>query len=437
MQKVKTMDEKSILKEISLLYVEDDTNIRKIYSEKLSLFVKKLYVASSGQEAYEIYTKKHPDIILTDIKMAGISGLDLAQKIRNDHDEVPIIVTSAYNTVEYLYDALHLDISGYLVKPIDNKKLFQMLSNQAKVVLAKRNEESKKHMLQAIINADSHMLAVTNMKEILFANNTFLNFFNITSVNTFSEKYDSFIDIFIVQEDVLNKEKLEPNENFMELYLKTPIANRNVILFDFNNFTPKTFHLKITPIDREKDQDIYLVSLMDISQMTIEKIELKNKVYFDPLTNIYNRNKLDEVFSYELDRAKRYKSEFSMILIDIDHFKKFNDTYGHLIGDEVLIMLSKTINKITRTTDTFARWGGEEFVMILPNTTKENAAILAEHIRKDVEKLKHRTAGSITASFGVSQYSLNDTQESLYNKCDKALYKAKELGRNRVEVYSV
>jgi diguanylate cyclase (GGDEF)-like protein len=123
-----------------------------------------------------------------------------------------------------------------------------------------------------------------------------------------------------------------------------------------------------------------------------------------------------------------------MILIDIDHFKSFNDTYGHLIGDEVLVKLAKTINKITRKTDTFGRWGGEEFIMVLPNTTKENAAIVAEHLRLDVEKIKHPIAGGITASFGVAQYEEGDNEESLYIKSDEALYKAKENGRNRVEI---
>ncbi|MBD3841231.1 MAG: diguanylate cyclase [Campylobacterales bacterium] len=429
------MNEKEYLADITLLYVEDDKPILDIYSSRLEKIVKQLYIASNGQEAYNIYMENKPDIIITDIKMSGINGLDLAHKIRDEDPNIPIIVTSAYNTVDYLTQALHLDISGYLVKPIDHKKMFSMLISQAKVILAKKNEQQRQNMLQAIINADSHMLAVTDLKEIFFANNTFINFFHLDNSKQFNEKYKTFTDIFIEHGDMLSNSKITQGENFMELYLKASVSDRNVLLFDFNNFTPKTFHIKITPIDRKNNKDIYLVTLIDISVMTIEKVELKNKVYYDALTNVYNRNKLDEVFKYELVQAQRYGSIFSMILVDIDHFKKFNDTYGHLVGDEVLVLLAKTIEKITRSTDTFARWGGEEFVIVLPNTTKENAAILAEHIRKDVEKLRHKKAGLITASFGISQFEKNDTQESMYQKCDKALYKAKENGRNRVEVY--
>jgi two-component system cell cycle response regulator len=428
------MNQNNYLNQISVLYVEDDLSTLEIYSKRFKTIFKEFYKASNAKDAYDIFVQNSPDIIITDIKMAGMDGLELAEKIRELNSDAPIIITSAYNTVNYLTQALHLDISGYLIKPINNKKLFAMLITQAKTILAKKIEQQNQKMLQAVINADSHMLVVTDLEQIFFSNNTFLNFFHLQDNSQFNKKYKRFTEIFLAHNDVLHEDKIEDEENFMELYLKTTEINRNVMLFDFNSFKPMTFHIKITPIERREKKDIYLVTLMDISMMTIEKVELKNRVYHDSLTNVYNRNKLDEVFQSELEQASEQDSYFSMILIDIDHFKSFNDTYGHLVGDEVLVILAKTIDKTTRASDTFARWGGEEFAMILPDTSKQNAALVAEHLRKDIEKLKHKTAGKITASFGVAQFEKGDTQESIYNKCDKALYRAKSNGRNRVEI---
>ena len=426
--------DKNILKEITILYVEDDLETQKLYAKNLSKKVKELYVAKDGQDGYNKYIENKPDIIITDIQMPIVTGLQMTRQIRAIDEEIPIIVTSAYNTVDLLTESLDLDISGYIVKPMNNDKFFSMIENRAKLIISKKEEKSKNQMLQAIINADTHLLAVTDLEEVIYANNTFLNLFNINDIETFNSKYNEFIDIFMEQDDFVHKGLLKDDENFMELMLRTQATKRNVMIFDFNKFTPKSFHFNLTPINRKNGKDIYLATLIDISLMTLEKVEMQNKVYYDNLTNIYNRNKIDEEFEKEISMAKRHNETFSMILIDIDHFKNFNDTYGHLIGDEVLIILAKTIDKMTRTTDTFARWGGEEFVMILPKTTKENAAIVAEHLRADVEKIIHKTAGSVTASFGISQYELGDTEKSMYEKCDEALYRAKENGRNRVEI---
>ena len=163
-------------------------------------------------------------------------------------------------------------------------------------------------------------------------------------------------------------------------------------------------------------------------------LRMKKRADIDSLTGIYNRNKFDRVFRYELIRNERYKRELSLAIIDIDHFKIFNDTYGHLIGDEVLIMLVRSLEKHIRDTDIFARWGGEEFVILFPETNSETAREICEKLRVQIELLQHPKAGGINASFGVSSYKKRDTQERMFKRCDDALYEAKESGRNRVVV---
>ena len=162
--------------------------------------------------------------------------------------------------------------------------------------------------------------------------------------------------------------------------------------------------------------------------------ELKHLATTDPLTSIYNRRKFNEVLSYELRRDERYPSGLSLILCDLDNFKSINDKYGHNTGDEVLKSFSKMVKSLIRSSDTFARWGGGEFVLLLPETGFETATQIAEKIRQETENSLFSDTCRITASFGVTQFLEGDTETVLINRADEALYKAKTNGRNRLEV---
>lgn len=181
----------------------------------------------------------------------------------------------------------------------------------------------------------------------------------------------------------------------------------------------------------QEEVDKKLQELLEKEQINAT---LTNKAYIDNLTGSYNRYKFEEVFNYELEQFRRYNHSFCIAMIDIDHFKKFNDTYGHLIGDEVLIMLANESKKTVRTTDTFARWGGEEFLILFSETTLEDSKLGANKLRKNISELEHKIAGHITASFGVSQIKKDDTLDDILQRCDDALYRAKDNGRNRVEI---
>ena len=177
-----------------------------------------------------------------------------------------------------------------------------------------------------------------------------------------------------------------------------------------------------------------LITSRDVTKDKLAQLVTEKKAYIDTLTQVYNRNKFDEIFEWELKDTKRYKNSLSIAIIDIDKFKDFNDTFGHLIGDEVLINMAQTIDKNLRETDTFARWGGEEFVILFKHTTFESARFVAEKLKDKIEENTHPVAGKITASFGITQYKGGDTLETMFKRCDDALYKAKRNGRNRVEV---
>jgi diguanylate cyclase (GGDEF)-like protein/PAS domain S-box-containing protein len=172
----------------------------------------------------------------------------------------------------------------------------------------------------------------------------------------------------------------------------------------------------------------------DITKRKRLESELQTRATTDTLTQVYNRIKYDEIVKREIERAKRYYHPLSLIMFDIDHFKMVNDTYGHAVGDYVLQALTQIVKLDLRETDYLVRWGGEEFVIIAPDTDIKRAEILAERVRKSAEEYKFESVGTVTVSFGVTQFTKEDTEDSLIKRTDDALYCAKRLGRNRVEV---
>lgn len=155
----------------------------------------------------------------------------------------------------------------------------------------------------------------------------------------------------------------------------------------------------------------------------------------DYLTGLYNRRKGQELLDYEFNRSRRYDSRFSVIMLDIDYFKQTNDEFGHSTGDQVLKGIAMLLRDDVRVADMVTRWGGEEFLIICPETDLEGAAQLAEKLRRRIEQYEFPVCGHKTVSFGVAAYEKADaTVERLVARADDALYEAKNSGRNRVDV---
>lgn len=153
----------------------------------------------------------------------------------------------------------------------------------------------------------------------------------------------------------------------------------------------------------------------------------------DTLTNIANRRKFESMIEKEVARASRYKHALTLVMFDIDYFKRVNDRYGHKTGDQVLKKVASVVKSSLRINDSFARWGGEEFVIVMPETNREQAIEVSNKLRQLVNHIEHATDLFITCSFGVTEYQLEEAIDDLFARADEALLQAKELGRNRVE----
>ncbi|WKY47381.1 diguanylate cyclase [Eubacteriaceae bacterium ES3] len=171
----------------------------------------------------------------------------------------------------------------------------------------------------------------------------------------------------------------------------------------------------------------------DISERRKMEEEIRRLSITDKLTQTYNRLKLDESIDSLFSKANSVGTVFSIIILDIDHFKNVNDRFGHQAGDQVLIDLVGLLNLGVRDSDIVGRWGGEEFLIILPETNKAEALIMAERLRASVADNHFKDVGRVTISLGVTSYNDDLTPEQLISRADSALYQAKQNGRNRVE----
>ncbi|MFZ1971029.1 MAG: GGDEF domain-containing protein [Candidatus Nanoarchaeia archaeon] len=187
---------------------------------------------------------------------------------------------------------------------------------------------------------------------------------------------------------------------------------------------------KVSALDpkfREK-----ITEMFDAMQKSISM--LYEAAIVDEKTGLYNHKFFETVLDMEMEKAERKKEKLSLVMIDIDHFKKINDTYGHLKADEMLAQLAKVVKKCARKSDVVARFGGEEFFILLPLTTLEKAKKFASRLKTAIHKDSFLKKYKLTVSGGITQYKIKDDKLKFKERADKALYKAKEGGRDRFEV---
>ena len=173
-------------------------------------------------------------------------------------------------------------------------------------------------------------------------------------------------------------------------------------------------------------------SARDVTSNKLQEAELTLNAMMDKLTNLYNRHYLYQVVGNYMEYADRYEVPLSVLILDLDFFKRVNDTWGHPIGDEILKMTAKMMKEAIRESDILVRFGGEEFLVLMPQTSIEGAIVVAEKIRMAIEEANHPITGKITASLGAAERMKMESFRHLYYRVDKALYEAKETGRNRV-----
>lgn len=236
---------------------------------------------------------------------------------------------------------------------------------------------------------------------------------------------DACIDVYLIHPDESLVESLF-NGAPTEMWMRTLV----VIIMTVSAFFAQHLMKKQKNVEiLLRDHKLHLEAIVE--ERTNKLIKMAN---IDPLTGIYNRRKFSENLDSEIQRSKRYHQPLSLIMCDVDHFKSVNDTYGHQAGDEVLIGIADVFKACLRNTDVYARWGGEEFIVLLAQTALEDAKLVAEKLRQQIANIHIKDNVQVTASFGVSCFDEDEDVSPLVKRADDALYEAKNNGRNRVSV---
>lgn len=275
---------------------------------------------------------------------------------------------------------------------------------------------------QTILDAIPSPVIVTDGHQLVAANQTFLTYLHYTSIEEFKRNHVCVCEYF---EEGDTEDYLMPTLNdqrWTEYIVDHPLIHHKAKITMEGKTT--IFDVKLSLL-RFKEESRYVVIFTDISSMQSISVT-------DPLTCVANRLHFTMVYEHTINVVRREQNSLGVIFFDIDHFKRVNDDCGHLMGDRVLKHIATLVKQKIRKSDIVARWGGEEFVVLLPNTPLEETILLAESLRRTIEMEYFETVDKITCSFGVAALGENESGEALLKRADDLMYEAKESGRNKV-----
>ena len=244
------------------------------------------------------------------------------------------------------------------------------------------------------------------------------------------------IKILLTGQSDLTGVKRAINDANLYRFLEKPFLNEDIVLTvrsAIRAYTQERDLVRQNEVLRQMNAKLESIVAERTQELVEKNRELEVLAGTDRLTGLYNRRKLDQILEDEVVRRRRYGSGFSVIMADLDRFKHVNDTYGHAVGDVVLVEFARLLKENTREADALARFGGEEFVIVCRHSSLDGCRALAEKMRETIAAHRFPTIGELTASFGVAGCREDDTAATLLARADAALYRAKKAGRNRVE----
>ncbi|MBF0270679.1 MAG: diguanylate cyclase [Magnetococcales bacterium] len=420
------------LQSLTILFVEDDPDIHTLLDRVITHHAGTLITALDGEEGWQRFQEQQPDIIVTDILMPTLDGLAMTKRIRDLNAEIPIIVTTAHSDAEFFLRSIDLGIDRYVLKPTSPQTLLKALNHCARALWRRREQESANRYVRFILDIQPNLLLVTNNERLEYINRAFLNLLGFGTLEDFLASDPHLGTRLLTREGT----PLDPDRQTGEwihalLNLSQECGIVHLRCSDPQKTTSTPFAVTFNALP---ELNRYIFSFSDVTHLEKEKQQLETQAFTDALTGTCNRARLQGVLNAELRRAHRHEIPLSVILCDIDHFKRVNDRFGHQVGDDVLRQVSSLMATNIRTEDILARWGGEEFMIVSPQNDLENMRQLAEKLRALIETTPFPTVQNITCSFGVAQRQDDDTIRTLTERADKALYAAKSAGRNRVEI---
>lgn len=418
--------------EPKILVVDDEPANLRLLTDLLVPEGYEVQPALSGRLALSLMGHLCPDLILLDIMMPGMDGFEVCAELkrRPESRHIPIIFISALNDSSNKVKAFDAGGADYITKPFQIGEILARIRTQLSLLEANRALKEKEKFSRSLLESiDDGILGLDREGKAIFVNPAAAEQLGYQEDELIGQAIHEKIHYAYTDGSSYPAEDCPMYHSMHE--------NRSVKVYDeclwHKNGSSFAVVYSCHPVYQNEQVIGSVVAFTDITELRQKEDRLRLLSVTDLLTGLFNRLQLDQVLATEVSRANRYDSVFSVILADIDNFKLVNDTHGHLVGDQVLKEVASTLQSRLRSTDTLGRWGGEEFMLICPETKLENAIQLAELLRVAIEATEFEGVGKTTISFGVSGFRKGDTGKELVARVDKALYRAKAAGKNRVE----
>lgn len=391
-------------------------------------------VGYNGIMALKILERVKPDLILLDIEMPIMNGYEVAEKLKNDSrfNNIPFIFLTSKVDSSSIIKGFQLGAVDYITKPFNSEELKVRVLNHVRTHQLQIEVLEQQKFIKMIVDTQPNIIMLTDGRSAEFVNKTFLNFFGCSNLDMFLSKYGCISQTFIENEKYFHLGKLKPGENWIKHIQSLPQEQRVVCIMSADCYNKRVFNISIN-IFKDKN---YIINFNDISQTVHRQIELENKTTHDNLTNVFNREFFEQNYEKIINNNKMYNCYTALVMIDIDHFKNINDTFGHDVGDTVLKELTDLIKKSSRNDDVLVRWGGEEFIMLLKVDSLDILKQVVEHLRLVVQDHTFSIVKNLTCSFGATIYKEGDPIKKTIKIADEALYDAKANGRNMIVVES-
>ncbi|WP_392506123.1 PleD family two-component system response regulator [Rickettsia sp. 2024-CO-Wats] len=445
----------------TILVVDDIEPNIKLLTAKLLKEYYTVLTANSGKEALAMLKKRQIDIILLDVMMPEMDGFEVCKTIKTDPEttHIPVVMVTALSDIDDRVKGLEAGADEFLTKPINDTALFVRLKSLSR--MKSLIDELK------LRNSTNALLGITNI-----------------------EMHDTFADkkILLINDDVVQAKNIK--QMLLKITQTVKVISNSDELDIINEYTPDLViisstlenddPLRISVILRGKAEISGVVIILQIDEdgipLVVKGVELGINDYFvypiegsellarirtqlrrkqyqdnlrndleqsvnlaakDGLTGLFNRRYFDIHLKQMIEKANTESIKLYLLMCDIDNFKYVNDTYGHQAGDKVLTIVSRILKNTLRVTDLIARFGGEEFTILLTNIDISKAIETAERVRVKIEYMDFHIGDQIeplkiTISIGVTKYKKEESIESFIERADKAMYEAKTTGKNKV-----
>jgi two-component system, cell cycle response regulator len=446
-----------------VLFVDDDRLQREMAQDALGDRVE-LECLARADEAVESLARRPAEVVVSDLHMPGLSGVELMRRVRRDHPGTDFILISAQASVSSAVEALRMGASDYLVKPIQWEELAlvlertlvsrRLVDENARLRDALATVESCRVLASCLEVGDVYSVAldlvlrcVGEARGVALFQRSSAPLSDGLELRGFRDDEANRLRRTLVNEkpvDVREVDRIQRLETspFHAVFRRAGIDAEVLLAVPISGEEAEA-GLVIVPLRGEGEDGLVeragvVAAHAAVALRNAERYEkAKERAFVDDVTDVYNARYLLEAMDRELRRAERYAAELSVLFLDLDRFKLVNDRYGHLVGSHALRQLSRVLNECVRQVDTLARYGGDEFTIVLPDTGEAGAAQVADRIRRVVEETPFDAGRGevmrVTCCVGHSTFPQHGRDRgTLLDAADKAMYRAKSLGRNRV-----